>query len=175
MDKIKMIHKFIGDRVRYDTNGGGYIWSLRKNDGIQMLAQVEDPEDPDNYVLSIRGWGAIQHMFKNIQEAHKFQDQIGEWIAEAINEKIEKESNETVNEYEIKHFYLDQADDLRWLIKTRNGERYTAGTNKQKVIDLVNRLNNAHRPNVKQGNENEIYVCWNEHEKGQDCEYVQEI
>lgn len=71
-------------------------------------------------------------------------------------------------------FYLDCADDGRWLIK-QGDKRYTAGYDKQKVQDLISRLNEAHRPNVEQGSDNEIFVCWNDHDKGQKCEWVCEI
>jgi len=75
----------------------------------------------------------------------------------------------------LNHFYLDLSDDEYWLIKTRDGKRYSAGDNKQKVVDLIERLNSAHRPNVLQGEMHEVFVCWNNHEKGQKCDYEQEI
>ncbi len=75
----------------------------------------------------------------------------------------------------LEHFYLDLADEGHWLIKSRNSERYTAGNDKQKVIDLVKRLNEAHKPNVHQREIQEVFLCWNDHEKGQKCNYEQEI
>lgn len=72
-------------------------------------------------------------------------------------------------------FYLDLADEGYWLIKSKDGKRYTAGYDKQKVQDLIKRLNEAHRPNIYQGEMHEIFVCWNNHEKGQKCDYVQEL
>lgn len=72
-------------------------------------------------------------------------------------------------------FYLDLADEKYWLIKSRDGKRYTAGNDKQKVQDLIKRLNEAHRPNIHQGEMHEIFVCWNDHEKGEKCDYVQEL
>lgn len=72
-------------------------------------------------------------------------------------------------------FYLDLADEKYWLIKSRDGERYTAGYDKQKVQDLIKRLNEAYRPNIHQGEMHEIFVCWNNHEKGEKCDYVQEL
>ena len=71
-------------------------------------------------------------------------------------------------------FYLDCADEGHWLIK-QGDKRYTAGYDKQKVQDLIKRLNDAHRPNVEQGQMNEIFVCWNDHEKGEKCDWVCEI
>lgn len=89
---IKAIKSFIGKRVYYDTYGGGYIWGepVNKKEGQQMIAQVEDVEE-GNAVVSIRGWGAIQHL-KNLPcSPHQFQDELGKFIAEAINEKLERE------------------------------------------------------------------------------------
>jgi hypothetical protein len=63
----------------------------------------------------------------------------------------------------------------QYFIKTIDGKRYTAGHDKLKVLSLINRLNEAHRPNVEQGDSNEIYVCWNLHDKGEKCDFVREI
>lgn len=89
---IEVIKRFIGDSVYYDEYGGGYIWGVQNNrrEGIQMIAQVEDVEE-ENAVVSVRGWGAIQNL-KNLPcSPEKFQDYLGEFIAEAINEKMERE------------------------------------------------------------------------------------
>jgi len=65
--KQPQITDFINGPVTYDENGGGYFW-VNSYNGIQMLGEI-------------RGWGHIQH---------KFQDDLGKFIAEAINEKVEK-------------------------------------------------------------------------------------
>ena len=72
---------FIKGKVTYDKEGQ-YFWIHNKNT-IQMLAEL-------------RGWGAIQNLFvKNgkidSKTAAIFQDEIGEWIADAINEKLKRE------------------------------------------------------------------------------------
>lgn len=72
-------------------------------------------------------------------------------------------------------FYLDLADEGYWLIRSKDGKRYTAGYDKQKVQDLIKRLNETHRQNIHQGEMHEVFVCWNYHEKGEKCDYVQEI
>ncbi len=46
-----------------------------------------------NMIAQVRGWGHIQNMFKkgndyDLDAAAKFQDEIGRWIADAINEKL---------------------------------------------------------------------------------------
>lgn len=42
----------------------------------------------DHHVASIRGWGTIQKMFLHDAEAGEFQDKVGEWIADAISQKL---------------------------------------------------------------------------------------
>jgi hypothetical protein len=70
---LPTIEKFIGT-AKFD-NMGQYIWGVDKQGGMQMVAQV-------------RGWGAIQNLFKDQKEAAKFQDDLGQFIADAINEKL---------------------------------------------------------------------------------------
>lgn len=67
------VEKFIGT-AKFDEHGG-YIWGIDKDGGHQMIAEV-------------RGWGAIQNLFKTQSEAVDFQDDLGMFIAEAINEKL---------------------------------------------------------------------------------------
>ena len=63
--------------VYYDEYGQ-YLWSKQSSDGgSQMIAEV-------------RGWGALQLEFKTHEEAGKFQDEVGKFIAEAINEKVQR-------------------------------------------------------------------------------------
>lgn len=77
--KNPTILDFLGEKVTFDKFGGQYLWAKNiKNDGSQMLAQL-------------RGWGAIQNLFEDQSVAAKFQDELGEWIADAINEKLQKE------------------------------------------------------------------------------------
>ena len=61
--------------VYYDEYGQ-YLWS-KQSDGSQMIGEI-------------RGWGRLQNEFQTEEEAAKFQDEIGKFIAEAINEKIQK-------------------------------------------------------------------------------------
>jgi hypothetical protein len=83
------IIEFIGEKASYDENGLK-IWGINKAGGYQMLADV-------------RGWGAIQNLFKDkkgkidMDKAEKFQDELGVWIAEAINEKLSRERLKKTN------------------------------------------------------------------------------
>ena len=69
---------FIGEKATCDQHGGQIIWGVNKEGDVQML-------------LDVRGWGAIQHLFKTEQEAANFQDELGAWFVEAINEKMKRE------------------------------------------------------------------------------------
>ncbi len=78
------VSDFIGEKATYDESGQ-MIFGVDKKGGLQLIADV-------------RGWGAIQNLFKNSDgtikaEASRFQDELGEWLAEAINEKLEREKN----------------------------------------------------------------------------------
>lgn len=74
---------FIGVKATYDECGQ-YIWAVDKDGGHQKLADL-------------RGWGAIQNLFKTIgglideEKASSFQDELGRWLVDAINEKLERE------------------------------------------------------------------------------------
>jgi len=71
------IEKWLSD-VYYDKFGQ-YIWNTKNEDGtIQMVAEI-------------RGWGSLQYEFETEEEAEKFQDEVGRFIAQAIREKIERE------------------------------------------------------------------------------------
>ena len=76
---------FLGEKVIYD-NFGQFLWSVERSGHHQKLADL-------------RGWGAIQNLFASkkgevdFDAASKFQDDLGQWIADAINEKLERERN----------------------------------------------------------------------------------
>jgi len=87
--KIPTLIEFIGT-TKFDEHGSGYIWGIDKKGDHQMLADV-------------RAWGAIQNLFKNskgeidFEKAEKFQDDLGKFIADAMNEKVKKESHPTLH------------------------------------------------------------------------------
>jgi hypothetical protein len=59
----------------------------------QMIFLVQ-PNGNHQMFLDVRGWGAIQHLFpmtaEGNKEAGEFQDSIGEWVANTLNEKLNK-------------------------------------------------------------------------------------
>lgn len=64
---------------------GTYLWSKQSKDGgSQMIGEV-------------RGWGALQNVFANEVEAAAFQDEVGKFIADAINEKVARLKAENQN------------------------------------------------------------------------------
>jgi len=65
MEKIKQAIK---GKVKYDPMG----------------TRVTDEEH--NHILDIRGWGRYQYM----KDGEKIQDAVGQFIVDAINEKIDK-------------------------------------------------------------------------------------
>ena len=88
------IEKWLAD-VHYD-NLGTCIWNREKDGGNQMIADI-------------RGWGAIQNEFKTNEEAEKFQDEVGEFIVEAIREKLARISSQ------VERMYSE--DDVRKIIR----------------------------------------------------------
>ena len=83
MDELR-ITDFLPNKVWYDNDG-------------QMIF-VENPVVGDQLVLQldIRGWARISNMHKengkfNDEAAEKYQDKLGKWIADAINEKWERD------------------------------------------------------------------------------------
>jgi hypothetical protein len=66
--------------VYYDEFGT-HIWNKDKEGDIQKVADI-------------RGWGAIQNLFKTQKEAEEFQDKVGKFIADAINEKVQRDFGE---------------------------------------------------------------------------------
>lgn len=74
-------------KCHYD--GVMYLWTVDN----KMLADIdiENEEEP----FRVRGWGAIQNLFKkDYAKAEEFQDEVANFIAEAINEKIERETKQ---------------------------------------------------------------------------------
>lgn len=78
----KQILEFLKGKLKYD-NYGQYLWVVREDGHHQKLADL-------------RGWGAIQHLFEgkkveiNFEKAGKFQDLLGQFIVDAINEKLNR-------------------------------------------------------------------------------------
>jgi hypothetical protein len=74
--EVKMTIKQWLQNVHYDDYGQ-YLWA-KHDDGNQLIGEV-------------RGWGALQQEFKTEKEAESFQDEVGKFIADAINEKVQRD------------------------------------------------------------------------------------
>lgn len=72
--------EFIGEKAVLDEIGT-YIFAEDKDGRLSMLSEV-------------RGWGRIRNLFPDDDTATKFQDELGAWIVEAINEKLKREKDE---------------------------------------------------------------------------------
>ena len=75
------IEKWLAN-VYYDEYGT-HIWNKEDADGGSQL------------VAEIRGWGRLQNEFPTLKESEKFQDEVGEFIVQAIREKIARTSSQT--------------------------------------------------------------------------------
>ena len=75
------IQEWFRDGVRYDSEGT-QIWAVERTKAADYLHPVVD----------IRGWGEMQNIFKlDMDKAAAFQDEVGKFVAEAINEKLAKQ------------------------------------------------------------------------------------
>jgi hypothetical protein len=70
------IEKWLSD-VYYDEYGT-HIWNKEQDGGNQLVAEI-------------RGWGRLQNEFPTLKESDKFQDEVGQFIVQAIREKIERD------------------------------------------------------------------------------------
>lgn len=110
---MEKIENFIGEKATYDPFGQK-IFGVKgegKNEQFQMIADL-------------RGWGGIQQLFLDKKgaldekAAGKFQDDLGVWIADAISEKLNRNSsNITFGEVVIYEYeaYFKANGDLRTL------------------------------------------------------------
>lgn len=81
----KLLLKFIGDDVTLDEYQGLIIWG-------------GTPDDQQR-IADVRGWGKIMNMFRNpdnstnMEDSEKFQDNLGQFIVDAIKEKVAREKD----------------------------------------------------------------------------------
>jgi hypothetical protein len=91
------VAEFLGE-VFYDPSGQ-MLFAKQTKSGFRLIGNVQDlPE-----IVSVRGWGAIQKLFKDQKEAEAFQDAIGNFMADAINAKVKSDA------------ITDQEKDFIWM------------------------------------------------------------
>lgn len=71
------VMNFIG-KANYTGDLGTYIWGNNIHGKTELIAMIE-------------GYREIQELCTTVSEANEFQDEMGRFIAEAINEKIERD------------------------------------------------------------------------------------
>jgi len=82
----KNIIEFIGNQVEFNKHGDACFWGTNSNNQEQMIAEI-------------RAYGAIRKLFldddrkPNPQKEEQFQKELGDFIAEAITEKIQREKD----------------------------------------------------------------------------------
>ena len=69
-------------------------------------------------------------------------------------------------------FHILQSGKKIWIFQT--SDLYYAGTDFEAVTHIVEKLNLANRPNVRQG-EDGLYICWGEHFMNEPCVYQKEL
>jgi hypothetical protein len=78
------IEQWLSD-VYQDSYVGNKIWNKVSNGGSEMVADI-------------RGWGAIQYLFKTNEEAKQFQNEVCKFIVEAIREKIVRDYPKNISD-----------------------------------------------------------------------------
>lgn len=110
------VQDFINGTVTYDPHGSQYFWINEPQGGVQMLAEM-------------RGYGCLQNMAiktgakgeEIMNVANAMQDKIGNWVAEAINEKLAREKKGTMKVMEVGQLGMS---DVRMMIEQlRNREQ----------------------------------------------------
>lgn len=71
------VEDFLGKEVMYESESQ-QLFAIDEKGGMQLIADL-------------RGWGGIQNLFNlDLPKAAIFQDELGQWIADAINNKLKK-------------------------------------------------------------------------------------
>lgn len=84
---LKQIKQFLADGVEFDDYTGRYLWANTEN-GKQMVSELNRASKCDESIGRVRGYGAIQYMFNDENSINEFQDELGRFIAESINDKL---------------------------------------------------------------------------------------
>lgn len=130
----KKVKDFIG-KVVYQGDGlGTYIWSV-KEDGSRALIAIID------------GYDSIGEIFDNDKEKDDFQDAIGNFIAEAINEKIKRETTyrDLLETCELKEY---EGVSVRLLNCIKNGEVFVGNKREPLNVKYITDFSNYTRGQI---------------------------
>lgn len=118
-------HEFIGERVEYEKE-------------TKSILRVEKGcENPYMFIqeLDFRGFGMINISLSK-EQAEEFEHNLGEWIAEAINEKIAREKLEKIENSDTakKLIALSKQIDKEWFSKHQEvlSDRYRSKSGRDK-------------------------------------------
>lgn len=65
-----------------------FVGEVMYNDHGQTIFRGVDKDNLKMF-LDVRGWGSIQNMgFKTIKDAREFQDKVGRWVSNVINNNL---------------------------------------------------------------------------------------
>lgn len=74
----------------------------------------------------VRGWGAIQHLFTDQKQAADFQDAMGKFFADAINEKLNQStpSEEQIKQDAEREYPMPENKIKQWKIRALDFRNY---------------------------------------------------
>jgi DNA-directed RNA polymerase alpha subunit len=115
------VMNFIG-KANYTGDLGTYIWSNNLYGKTELIAMIE-------------GYREIQELCTSVSEANEFQDEMGRFIAEAINEKIQRDC------VKVKRIFISDLDiSLRLLNVLTNAKLYPESGLKVTFLDEISQL-----------------------------------
>ena len=85
-----------------------------------------------------------------------------------------RESNNDMNTEDI-FYFLDEADEGYYFIKSTAGDIFTAGYDYHKVKNVIKKLNNSHDTIIVQNGRHSIQVCWDSSDGENNCKFEQVI
>lgn len=70
-------------------------------------------------------------------------------------------------------FSLKKTNECFYIIETRNKnvQQYYAGTKEKQAKHIVELLNKSERPNIDFSSNDELAICFNDHDKNEACEW----
>lgn len=74
----------------------------------------------------------------------------------------------------MNQYSTERLGDQVMIKHVNSGYSYYAGADINVADNIVVKLNRSHRPNIEI-NDNNLYICYNQHDKGEKCQYECEI
>ena len=84
----KFVPKKIREEIKTPDDIKEFVGKAQYDDHGQLIFRGADKDNLQQF-LDVRGWGAIQNMgFKTEQEMMDFQDKVGRWVTDVINNNL---------------------------------------------------------------------------------------